>query len=174
VAADLAAPLPFEDGRFDVVVSTEGIEHLENAFSFLRELRRVLRPGGRLVLTTPNTVMLRSRVRFFGSGFFHHDPRPLREASRDPMHHIGLMTLPEIRYALVTSGFRPLAVGHTHVKPVSLLYAGFIPWIALYTAIAFRKEKDPTQRAVNREVRRALLSFSVLFGQNLLLVAERA
>jgi hypothetical protein len=88
------------------------------------------------------------------------------------MHHIALQTLPELRYGLVTSGFRLRSVGHTHIKPVNFLYWFVAPWIALYTAVAFRKEKDPAQRSANRDIWRALLSVSALFGENLLLVAE--
>jgi hypothetical protein len=43
----------------------------------------------------------------------------------------------------------------------------------LYTLIAFRKEKDPAQRVRNKEIRAALLSPSLLFGENLLLVARK-
>jgi SAM-dependent methyltransferase len=46
--------LPFADGSFDVVTSFETLEHLESRRSFLEELRRVLRPGGLLILSTPN------------------------------------------------------------------------------------------------------------------------
>jgi SAM-dependent methyltransferase len=171
--ADLNGSLPWPGAAFDAVCSVEGIEHLENAFAFLRETQRVLRPGGTLLLTTPNTLSLRSRVRFLGSGFYHQDPRPLNESARHPLHHIGLRTFAELRYALATSGLRLAHVGHTHVKPVSFLYAGYVPWIWLYTRIAFRKEKDADQRARNREIRRALLSPSVLFGENLMLVATK-
>lgn len=172
VVADLNAPLPFPDARFDLVVSTEGIEHLENAFGFLRESRRVLRPSGRLVLTTPNTLSLRSRVRFFGSGFYHTDPRPLDESRRRPLHHIGLRTFPELRYMLHTSGFRLEHVAGTHVKPVSYLYAPLATWMWLYTRIALRKEKNADQRARNREILGVLFSPGVLFGENLLLRAR--
>jgi 2-polyprenyl-3-methyl-5-hydroxy-6-metoxy-1,4-benzoquinol methylase len=171
--ADLNGSLPWPDATFDTVCSVEGIEHLENGFAFLREVRRVLRPGGVLLLTTPNTVSLRSRVRFLGSGFYHQDPRPLNESARHPLHHIGLRTFAELRYALETSGLRLIDADRTHVKPVSFLYAGYVPWIWLYTRIAFRKEKDAVQRARNREIRRALLSPAVLFGENLMLVAAK-
>jgi hypothetical protein len=149
----------------------EGIEHLENRFLFLREARRILRPGGKLVLTTPNTVALRSRMRFFGSGFYHRDSRPLNEARHHPLHHIGLATFADWRYALHTSGFSLSTVAATHVKPVSWPYVVFVPWMYLYTLLAFRKEKDPAQRERNLTIRRTLFSRALLFGENLLLVA---
>ena len=171
--ADLSHSLPWPDGYFDAALSVEGIEHLENRHAYVRELRRVLKPGGTLVLTTPNIVSLRSRVRFRGSGFFHQDPRPLREAAPHPLHHIGLMTFPELRYALHTSGFRIAGVAHTHIKPISYLYAVLVPWAWLYTTIAFRKERDPAQRAANREIRAVLFSRSLLFGENVMISARR-
>ena len=47
------APLPFADGTFDLVVTTETIEHVHDLQLFLSEVRRVLEPRGRLALTTP-------------------------------------------------------------------------------------------------------------------------
>ena len=170
---NLDARLPWPDQSFDAVISTEGIEHLENHFSFLREINRILKPGGVLVLTTPNITALRSRVRFFGSGFFGRDARPLNESARHPLHHIGLATFPELRYELHVSGFQLVEVRHTHIKSVSYLYSIYVPWIWLYTLIAFRKEKDPAQRERNKEIRRALHSFPLLFGECLMLTARK-
>jgi len=170
---NLDAPLPWADESFDVVISTEGIEHLENHFAFFRECRRVLRPNGLLIVTTPNITALRSRVRFFGSGFFGRDARPLNESSRHPLHHISLATFPELRYELRVSGFQLLEVRHTHIKPISYLYAIYAPWMWLYTLIAFRKEKDAEQRRRNREILRSLLSSSLLFGECLMLTAKK-
>ena len=171
--ADLNVNLPWPDASFDAVFSVEGIEHLENRFAFLREARRVLRPGGTLLITTPNIISLRSRVRFLGSGFFGRDPRPLAESGRHPLHHIGLATFPELRYALHTTGFRLVEATHTHSKAVSYLYGFCIPWMWLYTLLAFRKEKNPAQRKHDREIRSTLFSRSLLFGENLMLIAKK-
>ena len=47
------APLPFDDGSFDLVLCAETIEHVRDVQLFLSEIRRVLRPGGTLALSTP-------------------------------------------------------------------------------------------------------------------------
>jgi hypothetical protein len=112
-------------------------------------------------------------VRFFGSGFYHRDRLPLHESARHPLHHIALRTFSELRYALHTSGFRLEDVSHTHVKPVSYLYTLFAPWMWLYTVAAFRREKDLAQRRHNRRIRSTLFSASLLWGENLMLLARR-
>jgi SAM-dependent methyltransferase len=53
VQAD-AARLPVQSDAFDLVVSFETIEHVPNAAALVQEIRRVLKPGGRLILSTPN------------------------------------------------------------------------------------------------------------------------
>jgi SAM-dependent methyltransferase len=47
------APLPLGDGAFDLVLCAETVEHVRDVQLFLSEIRRVLRAGGELALTTP-------------------------------------------------------------------------------------------------------------------------
>lgn len=54
-------PLPFGDGSFDCVISFQVIEHIERDAEFVHEIHRVLRPGGRFVVTTPNAPMSLTR-----------------------------------------------------------------------------------------------------------------
>jgi ubiquinone/menaquinone biosynthesis C-methylase UbiE len=54
VLAPVSGALPLQDSAFDVVWASEVIEHVADTARWLSEVRRVLRPGGRLLLTTPN------------------------------------------------------------------------------------------------------------------------
>ncbi len=54
---DANEPLPFADDSFDLVWSSEVIEHLREPGRSLAELRRVTAPGGDIILTTPNSYM---------------------------------------------------------------------------------------------------------------------
>ncbi len=57
---------PWTDGQFDRVVAIDTLEHLENDQPFLRELRRVLHPDGRAIVTVPNgdPRLLANRVKW--------------------------------------------------------------------------------------------------------------
>ena len=62
VLAPIDGPLPLDDGAVDVVWSSEVIEHVADTARWLSEVRRVLVPGGRLLLTTPDHGRLRLAV----------------------------------------------------------------------------------------------------------------
>ena len=49
-----AEALPFPDNTFDTVYSTEALEHIESPENFFAEATRVLKPGGKLIITTPS------------------------------------------------------------------------------------------------------------------------
>lgn len=54
-------PLPFEDESFDYVVSFQVIEHIRRDKEFVSEVYRVLKPGGRFIVSTPNRPMSLTR-----------------------------------------------------------------------------------------------------------------
>lgn len=58
-------------GPFDAACCIEVIEHIENPWHLFRELAGVVRPGGCLVLSTPNTTSFLSRLTFLQHGRFH-------------------------------------------------------------------------------------------------------
>src|SRR5207237_559742 len=67
---DLNNPIEIESESFDVIISTEVIEHLENPRAVFREFYRLLRPGGTLVLSTPNQESIRSLLSLMLFGHF--------------------------------------------------------------------------------------------------------
>ncbi|MCF6353322.1 MAG: class I SAM-dependent methyltransferase [Cyclobacteriaceae bacterium] len=54
-------PLPFEEDYFDSIVSFQVIEHIKNDAAYLKEIHRILKPGGKAYISTPNIKMTLSR-----------------------------------------------------------------------------------------------------------------
>jgi SAM-dependent methyltransferase len=91
-------PLPFDDGAFDVVFSSEVIEHVADTARWLSEVRRVLAPRGRLLLTTPD----HGRLRLLIGGV---------ERYCDPVgDHLHLYTARSLRGLLHDFGFGEVSV----------------------------------------------------------------
>ena len=59
--ADLNRSIPLPDNSYDCIVSIGVLEDLENHVQFMREVMRVLKPGGTVILTMPNVLGLPSR-----------------------------------------------------------------------------------------------------------------
>lgn len=58
------------ESQFDVVCGVEVIEHVENPWNYVRGLKRLAKPGGLVLITTPNTTSWLSRLNFLISGTF--------------------------------------------------------------------------------------------------------
>ena len=173
--ADLNARFPYEDGRFDLVVCREGIEHVENQFHTMREFKRVLKPGGWLLFSTPNILSIRSRLSFFLVGGRRLLDRPEAEktAPGGPAGHINLRSYLDLRLPLREAGFRIDRVATFTYSLTALVWFWTIPIIAFFTWLAFRRGKNDAQKAANRQSYSHVISRDLLFGQKLILVAQR-
>jgi SAM-dependent methyltransferase len=89
--------LPFVDSSFDFVACTETLEHAADAALMLRELARVLRPGGRLVVSVPDTLPELVAYRFYD---LYRD---------DPFGHRRIYTRGRIVRAVEVAGLRVYA-----------------------------------------------------------------
>lgn len=189
VQADACAPLPFRDGVFDVLVSMEGIEHFENQTGFVRECARVLKPGGLMVLSTPNVLHLSSRVSSFLTGQrlmrhgFINEHSTLRERMERRLYHghAYLIDAFRLRYILGVVGMSLIQMRCTTRSPSSTLLAPLYPilWAATAYAIASgRKHVEDKGRPappprVEQELADLALSPAVLFGKKLVAVARK-
>ena len=93
------APLPLEDGAFDLVLCAETIEHVRDVQRLLSECRRVLAPRGTLAVTTPahgRGSALRAAVRGFERSFEPFSP------------HLRFFTARSLRDSLTATGFEVL------------------------------------------------------------------
>jgi ubiquinone/menaquinone biosynthesis C-methylase UbiE len=105
-----AQSLPFADAAFDLVVSCETIEHVPSADSAVREMHRVTRPGGKLLLTTPNYANL--------MGLYDVYSRMRHPSRRDDQPFDRRQWFPQIRRYIRRAGWKILRTdGTVHQFP---------------------------------------------------------
>lgn len=172
--ADLNQNLPFPDATFDFILCANGIEHLEDPFHFVRECYRILREEGKLLITTPNILNLKSRVANLLLGFNLFTGRPYNEVDHYlGGDHIHLTNYYELRINLHRNGFRILeAITHSFSNR-AMLFVFLYPFIYLTTWRAFQRERNPNQKEKNREIFRHVMSTDLIFGKKLFLLAEK-
>ena len=105
-------PLPFEDASFDAVWAGEVVEHVMDVARLLSEVRRVLRPEGRLLLTAPNHPPLRVLALALSPRRFarHFDPRS---------QHVRFLTRGTLRELLDDLGFADVEISTAGGAPLA-------------------------------------------------------
>lgn len=129
-----AQPLPYESETFDLVTSSEVVEHLQNYRALLREIFRVARPGATVVVTTPNVLNLASRVRYLFTGFpVLFGPLPVRnDKLYSTSGHITPIPFFYLAHALLDAGFDDVALHIDKRQKTSMALACLLcPFIAI-------------------------------------------
>ena len=101
--------LPYDDESFDLVTCTEAFEHIESFQPIIREMFRILKPGGLVMISTPNILSFRSRLKFLFRGSYEFfDPLSTAKemGSWSWMRHINPITFVHLCLALVDAGFQ--------------------------------------------------------------------
>jgi ubiquinone/menaquinone biosynthesis C-methylase UbiE len=104
VARGDATALPFPDGAFDRIIAAEVMEHISDDEAAMRELVRVLRPGGTIAVTVP--TFLAERICWALSDEYH---APFVAGG-----HVRIYTAAEMRNSMITAGVEPYAAHKEH------------------------------------------------------------
>ncbi|GAB4326157.1 MAG: hypothetical protein Kow0074_20390 [Candidatus Zixiibacteriota bacterium] len=188
--ADLTKELPIASESVDFVVCQEGIEHLPDQLHVLSEFSRILRPGGRLLLTTPSVSHVRARVShlLLESDLYRRLPANEieevwhAEDGRTYHGHIFLINAQKLRTLARLAGLRI-----AQICPTKVSYSSLILGVLLYPLIAFvtwraraRSERKagasltPEMREAFAGMARLNLHPDILFGKHLFFEFEKS
>ena len=182
--ADLERDLPIPSGHADYVVFQEGLEHLPDQLRPLREFNRILKPGGRLILTTPNASSLRARLSHLLLEGYFLDKLPINETSAirffDPtarryyFGHVFLIGAQRLRVLARIAGFRVAGIHRNRYSAASVLLGVTYPVLCLINLLAcvqtrrrYRQLNQPWVRQTLREVMALNLNPHILFTKKL-------
>jgi SAM-dependent methyltransferase len=173
---DLSSQLPYNDSEFDYVTCVEGLEHIENPQQAIREFRRILSPGGTLVISVPNILNIEERLKWLVSGYTSHF-KPLSDAALEPLRrefgkmeaivlHVNPIGYSELRYILEANGFVINKLFRDKRKSRLWLYWPIVQLIRTVNALTPAKKRR--ERWADE-----LQSDEILLGGNTLIVQAR-
>lgn len=116
---DFSERWPFENDKFDVVFSSQVIEHLHNTRLFVEEIYRVLKPGGTAIVTSFSLMQVCGRYLGNPLGLHYNEPiaepLPLDPAFAGVSGHIRVLTVRQARELFTLAGFE------TESRSISIL-----------------------------------------------------
>ncbi|MCX7927089.1 MAG: class I SAM-dependent methyltransferase [Candidatus Omnitrophica bacterium] len=174
---DITKVLPFADESFDIVLLVEVIEHLRNPYEVLQNIHRVIKPNGFLIISTPNILSIKSRIRYLLEGNYEYFREPPLEQSRNPKAnifnlHIFAYRYHELEYLLCNSGFKIDEI-------FTSVYEGYwalplVPFIVLQTSLKAMRAKLKGADVDYNRIKNIILSKELLFGRHLILKVQKA
>ncbi len=170
---DLSGVLPYGDEEFDYITCVEGLEHIENPHQAIRELGRLLRPGGHLIATIPNILNIEERLKWLLYGYTSHFKPLSREylANRRDGYgdmeevalHINPIAYSELRYTLEKYGFEILRLHRDKAKAHLWAYRPLVGLIRLLGRLTPERKRRERWTA-------ELQSDEILLGGNTLII----
>lgn len=191
--ADAEKGIPLPHGSADVVICQEGMEHFQDQLTVLKEFNRVLKPGGSLLITTPNYSNLRAKLSYLFSEnerFLTFMPpnekdsiwmKTGNDSSRIYFGHIFLTGILKLRLLAKLSGFRIHKIHATRFSSTCIVLFPFLyPWILLVNWLALKKNLrntsasgDPDRVKVYREIYKLVINPRCLIDKHLMVEFEK-
>jgi len=173
---DITKEMPFKDNTFDYVLLMEVVEHLRNPYTVISEINRVIKKGGSLIISTPNILCLKSRLRFMFEGCYEYFREPPLDQAKNPKEvifnlHIVPYRYQELEFLLSASGFEVEKIFASNYEGYGLWY--LLPMIKL---LAWQKERRIVKKGGNidyRRIHKILSSKEILFGRHLIIKAVK-
>lgn len=192
---DLSEALPLASASADWIIFQEGIEHLPDQLKILKECARVLRPEGRLILTTPNTSNLRSKLAHLlleaetlrvlppneVDSVWVTDNATAAATPKDQrvyFGHLFSIGIQRLRTLAKVAGFEIIQIHPARVNWTSFwLWIFLCPWIFLKSAAVFRrslrKRKVKVAPAAYRETLALMRDLNILCSGHLIVEFRR-
>jgi len=112
--------------------------------------------------------------RWLWTGFHNKNKTPLDETAPNPLHHINMISFPELRYILHSNNFKILKIATNRIKAISWLYCLLLPFSYIITLMVFlREEKQKSQRRRNYQILKQMFSIPLMFGETMIVKAVR-
>lgn len=179
VQLDESKPLPFLDNEFDYVLFAEVVEHLRVPYQIMADINRILKKGGSLVLSTPNILNLKSRIRYLFEGSYEYFREP-------PVEHfdynakIGVDTsqvhvVPyryhELEFLLKETGYEIIQIATSSYEGKAFSF--IVPIMRFQSG---QKEKRSLKKGGldYSRINRIMLTPELLFGRHLIVRAAKS
>lgn len=177
---DLQEKFPLTDAIADITILGETIEHFPNQFFFFREVARILKPGGVLILTTPNSSSLRSRFSQFLMESEHYStPAPnelnaftkWNDSEEGYFSKLFISGILRLRTLAAINGLQIKTIHSTKRSSTSMWLMIFYLIIYFFAKKNLNKQlkQDPKNSKVYKEIFEINTSSNVLLGKHLII-----
>jgi len=173
---DITKEMPFADNTFDYVLLMEVVEHLRNPYTVISEINRIIKKGGSLIISTPNILSLKSRLRFMFEGCYEYFREPPLDHVKNPKEvifnlHIVPYRYQELEFLLAATGFKVEKIFASNYEGYGLWF--LLPVIKLQS---WQKSRRTAKKGGNinyGRMHKILLSKEILFGRHLIIKAVK-
>ena len=170
---NLDMTLPYPDDSFDYAICVEGLEHIENPANAVRELGRIVKNNGQIIISVPNIMNIEERLKWLFYGYTSHFKplsQPVLQSIKDEFGsmseialHINPIGYSELRFLLEKYDFKLKNVYRD--KPKNNLWL-YYPVVAAIRFFNFFVSNQKRQMRWTNE----LNSNEIMFGGNTLIV----
>ena len=176
VFVNMEKPLPFDDSSFDAVISLEGIEHVVEPHTLIKEICRVLKPDGFVVLSLPNVQSLHCRLKFLFSGtFYQFEPEGHRHTGGSLLDrgHVSPLSLVRLNYIFGEFGLVPEAATGDRIKR-KILFPLYAPLLVFNAMVLWLRRRRYASQPEVTHLYGLLAGLRPMLSRSLITVCRRA